>query len=536
MSSGQHFTTTSATTSLLVVDDEGLEVVSDDAGLYMPSFKGVMFLVKRWKERKNPANSQNSATSSSSRSSSSPLSTAKSKSKSKHQKGGGGGGGSKHEQQQQLPEFSSLELSITTHESTSTHISKESDKDSKPHSAKSSSSQESPLPNNIKGMLSDGAIIFQVKELSKATQNFSASKKLGASVYRGRFKNADVAVVVAQRGGRLGSTKFVPELKDLCSVHHSNLVKILGGCENGDQFYLVYEFINGGSLRQCLWSEISPRFTSLPTWTSRLQVALDVAQGLEYLHHHTHTPSVHKYIKSSNILIDSDLHAKIAYFGVARMKGETEHEIGAKSITEEFAEGDQGKVVKDKQQEIVEEEIKPEHIIHEEMIDHSNRSRHHGRILRRSHSIKITGTQGYMAPEYLNGGVISPKLDVYAFGVILLEILSGKMAVTFQPTAGTTYSMKKTILADVITGIFADTDPQKRVRVWMDSRLRDNFPVDCAFRTAQLAKTCVDPDPLLRPDMSHASVTLNKILNASKAWEEKMKASREYQTSTMQPR
>ena len=506
-------------------------MVSDDAGLYMPSFKGVMFLVKRWKERKNPANSRNSVTSSLS-----SLSATKSKSKTKHQKGGD----SKHEQQQQqqLPEFSSLELSTTTHESTGTHISKESNKDSKPHSAKSSSSQESTLPNNIKGMLSDGAIIFQVKELSKATQNFSSSKKLGASVYRGRLKNADVAVVVAQRGGRLGSDNFVPELKDLCSVHHSNLVKILGGCENGDQFYLVYEYINGGSLRQCLWSEISPGFTSLPTWTSRLQVALDVAQGLEYLHHHTHMPSVHKYIKSSNILIDSDLHAKIAYFGVARMRGETGHEIRVKSTTEEFGERDQGKVVKQQQQQeiIEEEEVEPEQIIHQEMFNHSSRSRHHGRILRRSQSIKITGTQGYMAPEYLNGGVISPKLDVYAFGIILLEILSGKMAVSFQPTAGTAYSLKKTILADVIAGIFADTDPQRRVRVWMDSRLRDNFPMGCAFRTAQLAKSCVDPDPGLRPDMSHASVTLNKILNTSKAWEEKMKASREYQTSTMQAR
>ena len=510
-------------------------MVSDDAGLYMPSFKGVMFLVKRWKERKNPANSQNSSATSSL----SHPSTTKIKSKTKHQKGGG----SKHEheqqQQQQLPEFSSLELSTTTHESTGTHISKESNKDSKPHSAKSSSSQESPLPNNIKGMLSDGAIVFQVKELSKATQNFSSSKKIGASVYRGRFKNADVAVVVAQRGGRLGSDTFVPELKDLCSVHHSNLVKVLGGCENGDQFYLVYEYINGGSLRQYLWSEVSPGFTSLPTWTSRLQVALDVAQGLEYLHHHTHMPSVHKYIKSSNILIDSDLHAKIAYFGVARMRGETGHEIRVKSITEEF-EGDQGKVVKDKQEEIVEEEeeFEPEQSFHHsnQMFNHSNRSRHHGRILRRSHSIKITGTQGYMAPEYLNGGVISPKLDVYAFGIILLEILSGKKAVSFQPTAGTAYSLKKTILADVITGIFEDTEPQKRVRVWMDYRLRDNFPMGCAFRTAQLAKSCVDPDPGLRPDMSHASVTLNKILNTSKAWEEKMKASREYQTSTMQAR
>lgn len=354
---------------------------------------------------------------------------------------------------------------------------------------------------NIREMLSDGPIIFQFKDLSKATDNFSPGKKVGASVYKGKLQKTEMAIVVDKRGAS-ATNNFVAEIKNLGSVHHSNLVRLLGGCMNGDHVYLVYDYIKGGNLRQYLHSSVSPGFSALPTWMSRIQVAVEVSKGLEYLHHHTLLPTVHKYMKSSNILLDADLHVRIAYFGVAKIRGETE----TVKLKEMKTEG-----------EIQVVEQKPH------------------RAMRRSHSIKITGTHGYMAPEYVAAGVISPKLDVFAFGVILLEILSGKEPVSFQANVGGTL-MKKTLLTDVIMSIFAEQDPKHRLRAFIDPLLRDLFPLDCAIKAAQLARCCVDPSPELRPDMSKVSMTLLQIQMNSQIWDNKMKASKAYLTSTMEAR
>ncbi|CAM6049070.1 unnamed protein product [Sphagnum compactum] len=339
----------------------------------------------------------------------------------------------------------------------------------------------------IKDMLSDGAIIFKLKDLSKATENFRSARKVGTSVFRGSVHGMDVAIVVIKNPGLAGGTSstsitadFVAEMKNLCSVHHTNLVKLIGGCNSGSQVYLVYEFIDTGNLQQYLHSQYAPGFSALPTWTGRLQVVLDVAKGLEYLHHHTHNaPFVHKHLKSSNILLDSELHARIAYFGVAKIRGETDT-IGSRSI-------------------------------------------------------KISGTHGYMAPEEKSGGIITPKVDVFAFGVILLEILSGKEAVSFQIDPDTN-TLKKTLLPDVIVAIFADKDPGRRLRAWMDPLLGDSAPLDCALKTAELAKDCVNPDPELRPEMTKVALALSKILMNSQAWEKKILAGRGVLTSTVQPR
>ncbi|XP_073395107.1 lysM domain receptor-like kinase 3 isoform X2 [Physcomitrium patens] len=355
---------------------------------------------------------------------------------------------------------------------------------------------------NIREMLSDGPIIFQFRDLCKATDNFSALKKVGTTVYRGNLQKTDMAIVVDTRKGA-GGDNFAAEIKNLGSIHHANLVRLLGGCINGEQVYLVYDYINGGNLWHYLHSNISPGFSALPTWMSRIQVALEISKGLEYLHHHTHVPTLHKYIKSTNILLDDDLHARIAFFGVAKIRGE----LGALEVTPKTAT-EEGEIV----------EVKP-----------GNRG------IRRSRSIKITGTHGYMAPEYLNGGVISPKLDVFAFGVVLLEILSGKKAVSFQASAGAN-ALRKTLLTEVIMSIFEDKDPKCRIRAWIDPVLRDDFPLDCALKAAKLARSCVDPVANRRPDMSNVSMTLLQIQMSSKIWDDKMKNSKDVLTTMLQAR
>lgn len=348
---------------------------------------------------------------------------------------------------------------------------------------------------NIRELLSDGPIIFQFKDLSRATDNFSPKKKLGCSVYYGKLQKTEIAIVAATTNNP--NNNFVEEIKNLGSVHHSNLVRLLGGCMNGDHVYLVYDYIHGSNLHKFLHNSISPGASALPTWMSRIQVALEVAKGLEYLHHHTLHPSVHKYMKSSNILLDEHpLHVRIAYFGVAKLRGETETPRLKKALQEG--------------------EIREQ------------------RTLRRAHSTKITGVHGYMAPEYVTGGVISSKLDVFAFGVILLEILSGKEPVSFQSNGG--FQMKKTLLSDVIVSIFNERDHKQRIRAWIDPLLRDRFPLDYAIKAAQLARNCVDPVPELRPDMSVVSMTLQQIQMNSLLWDNKMKASKDLLTSTMQAR
>ncbi|KAG0602799.1 hypothetical protein M758_10G041800 [Ceratodon purpureus] len=397
-----------------------------------------------------------------------------------------------------VPDESSLEL---TNSKSTTNSSKES---------RLSSASATSL-TNIREMLSDGPIIFQYKDLCKATENFSPSKKVGASVYRGKWHKTEMAIVVDKRGGAAGN--FVAEIKNLGSVHHSNLVRLLGGCMNGDHVYLVYDYINGGNLRQYLHSAHSPGFSALPTWMSRIQVALEVSKGLEYLHHHTLMPTVHKYMKSSNILLDDDLHVRIAFFGVARIRGET----GFTEVKIKSALPEEGEI----------REVKE--------VDQELNDRKPHRVMRRSHSIKITGTHGYMAPEYASGGLISTKLDVFAFGVILLELLSGKEPVSFQANVGAT-QMKKTLLHEVIMSICNSNDPKSRLRAWIDPLLRDRFPLDCALKAALLAKSCVDPIPELRPDMSKVSMTLLQIQMSSQIWDDKMKASKDLLTSTMQAR
>ncbi|CAN5951848.1 unnamed protein product [Sphagnum jensenii] len=240
----------------------------------------------------------------------------------------------------------------------------------------------------IKDMLSDGAIIFKLKDLSMATKNFHPAKKMGSSVFRGSLHGMDVAVMVLKnnnnnKGSGGGGSDFFAEMKNF---------------------------------------QYSPGFSGLLTWTSKLQVVLDVAKGLEYLHHHTYAgPSIHKHLKSSNILLDTELHAQIAYFGVAKIRDQMEE---------------------------------------------SKRS-----TFKQSHSIQISGRHGYMALEEKVGGLITPKLDVFAFGKEL----------------------------------------GRRLQAWMNPLLGDSAPLDYTLKTAELAKDCVDLDPNSRPNIPFCNRMNDKI-------------------------
>ncbi|KAJ9145923.1 hypothetical protein P3X46_028250 [Hevea brasiliensis] len=226
---------------------------------------------------------------------------------------------------------------------------------------------------------------FSLQLLLEATNNFSEDHKVGegsfGSVYRctlgdGRevaIKRAETSstssYAVESRRQEEKDNAFINELETLSRLHHKNLVRLLGFCEDCNERVLVYEYLSNGTLHNHLHKlQNSP----LMSWPKRIKVALDAARGIEYLHEYAVPPIIHRDIKSSNILLDSSWTAKVSDFGLSLTGPEDEE----------------------------------------------------------SHlSLSAAGTVGYMDPEYYRLQLLTTKSDVYSFGVVLLELLSGMKAI-----------------------------------------------------------------------------------------------------------
>ncbi|MCO5614427.1 hypothetical protein L7F22_068709 [Adiantum nelumboides] len=320
----------------------------------------------------------------------------------------------------------------------------------------SSAPKNTKLPQDLhEGMFefasSEKLASFTLEEISQATQNFSPETHIKGGVYCGVVKGQIVAVKKVTRN-------VSQELQILKKVHHANLITLLGFCiASPEQSYLVYEYAENGSLSDWLHNgDLSMGSGSMSTlaWIHRLQVALDVATALEYIHDHTSPSYVHKDIKSSNILLDSKFRGKLANFTLAKFTTDT-------AVT-----------------------------------------RH------------IVGTQGYMAPEYLSQGFVSSKIDVFAFGVVLLEILSGEEAV-MRDRQG-----KEKFLSAAISDVLsANSDGKESLKTWMDPRLQNIYSLECAYSVALLARSCVADDSSARPHMRDVAYTLAKVLELSLEWD-----------------
>ncbi|XP_038989390.1 chitin elicitor receptor kinase 1 isoform X2 [Phoenix dactylifera] len=221
--------------------------------------------------------------------------------------------------------------------------------------------------SQLPGFAVDKSVEFSYEELAGATNDFSMSSKIGeggfGAVYYAELRGEKAAI---KKMDMQSSKEFFAELNVLTHVHHFNLVRLLGYCIK-DSLFLVYEYIENGNLSQHLrGSGRNP----LP-WSARVQIALDSARGLEYIHEHTVPQYIHRDIKSANILIDKNFRGKVADFGLTKLS--------------EFG-------------------ILPD-------------------------PTRAVGTFGYMPPEYAQLGDVSTKVDVYAFGVVLYELISAKEAV-----------------------------------------------------------------------------------------------------------
>ncbi|RVX15846.1 Protein LYK5 [Vitis vinifera] len=194
--------------------------------------------------------------------------------------------------------------------------------------------------------------------------------------------------------------------------------------------------------------------------SKRVQIAYDAADALNYLHNLISPPCIHKNLKISNILLDGNMRGKVTNFGLARRLGNEEGDGGGLQLT-----------------------------------------RH------------VVGTQGYMAPEYVENGVVTPKLDIFAFGVVILELLTGKEAAPSQKKEG------GELLSVSINEVLQGDNVRDKLRGFIDPCLAHEYPFDLAFSMAQLAKSCVAHDLNARPTMSDIFVILSKILSSSLDWD-----------------
>lgn len=213
--------------------------------------------------------------------------------------------------------------------------------------------------------------IFDMKTIIKATENFSIDKKLGeggfGAVYKGNLNEGqEIAVKRLSQDSGQGLKEFKNEVILIAKLQHRNLVKLLGCCVERDERLLIYEYMPNKSLDYFIFDESGRKELD---WHNRINIINGIARGLLYLHQDSRLRIIHRDLKASNVLLDSKMNPKISDFGLARMFGGDETEANTK---------------------------------------------------------KVVGTYGYMSPEYAIDGLFSVKSDVFSFGVLVLEIVSGR--------------------------------------------------------------------------------------------------------------
>lgn len=333
-----------------------------------------------------------------------------------------------------------------------------SDSDTKKVSVVTSTSQSWSLSSEGIRYAVDSLTVYKFEDLQNATNFFSEENKIKGSVYRASFKGDDAAVKILK--GDVSS-----EINILKRINHANIIRLSGFCVYKGNTYLVYEFAENNSLDDWLHSEKDKdknySNSMCLSWFQRVQIAHDVADALNYLHNYANPPHVHKNLKSGNILLDGKFRGKVSDFGLARVM--------------ENEGGDEGFQL----------------------------TRH------------VIGTQGYMAPEYIENGLITPKMDVFAFGVVILELLSGREVVGGDKSDG----LGDQLLASTVNQVLEGDNVREKLRGFMDPNLRDEYPLDLAFSMAEIAKRCVARDLNSRPNVSEVFMILSKIQSSTLEWD-----------------
>ncbi|KAL8137037.1 hypothetical protein V2J09_003038 [Rumex salicifolius] len=289
---------------------------------------------------------------------------------------------------------------------------------------------------------------FSISELERATNGFDSSRVLGEGgfgvVYNGVLDNGEkVAVKVLKRDDRQGAREFLAEVEMLSRLHHRNLVKLIGICREDSFRCLVYELVPNGSVESHLHGV--DKENNLLDWETRLKIALGSARGLAYLHEDSSPCVIHRDFKSSNILLEHDFTPKVSDFGLARAA-----------------------------------------------LDEGNPQI----------STQVMGTFGYLAPEYAMTGHLLVKSDVYSYGVVLLEILTGRKPVDFTQPQG-----QENLVAWARPHL-ANKDGLQTI---IDPSLTSALPLDSLSKVAAIASMCVSPEVSRRPFMGEVVQALKLI-------------------------
>ncbi|KAL8237671.1 hypothetical protein R6Q59_018752 [Mikania micrantha] len=288
---------------------------------------------------------------------------------------------------------------------------------------------------------------FSYGDLRDATDDFSLANKLGEGgfgpVYKGTLDDGRViAVKQLSVASHQGKAQFIAEIATISAVQHRNLVRLYGCCIDGDKRLLVYEYLENKSLDQALFGD---NRLSL-NWPTRFDICLGIARGLSYLHEESRIRVVHRDVKASNVLLDSDLNPKISDFGLAKLYDD-----------------------------------KKTHM-----------------------STRVAGTIGYLAPEYAMRGHLTEKADVFGFGVVALEIISGR------PNSDSTLEDEKIYLLEWAWNLH---EAKSEVEL-VDEELSE-FDENEVKRVMRIALLCTQTSPMQRPTMSRVVAMLCGDIEAS---------------------
>ncbi|XP_024987464.1 probable LRR receptor-like serine/threonine-protein kinase At1g07650 [Cynara cardunculus var. scolymus] len=282
--------------------------------------------------------------------------------------------------------------------------------------------------------------IFTLRQIKAATKNFDLSNKLGeggfGAVYKGLLSDGTIiAVKQLSSKSKQGTREFVNEIGMISALQHPNLVKLYGCCVEGNQLSLIYEYMENNCLSRALFARDKVSKAKL-TWPVRWKICLGIARGLVYLHEESQLKIVHRDIKTSNVLLDKDLNAKISDFGLAKLNDDGNTHI----------------------------------------------------------STRIAGTIGYMAPEYAMRGYLTPKADVYSFGIVALETVSGKSNTNYRPKEDFVYLLDWAYVLQERGSLLELVDPD----------LGSEYLPEEAMTMLNVALLCTNASPTLRPTMSQA--------------------------------
>ncbi|XP_074267806.1 putative serine/threonine-protein kinase PBL7 [Silene latifolia] len=284
---------------------------------------------------------------------------------------------------------------------------------------------------------SSNARTFSYQDLVDATANFRSDSFLGeggfGKVYKGRLLHTGEIVAIKQldRNGVQGIREFVVEVLTLGVADHPNLVKLIGYCAEGAQRLLVYEYMPLGSLERHLHDlRLNQRTLD---WSTRMKIAAGAARGLEYLHDKMKPPVIYRDLKCSNILLGEEYHPKLSDFGLAKVGP-----VGDKT-----------------------------HV-----------------------STRVMGTYGYCAPDYAMTGQLTFKSDIYSFGVVLLEIITGRKAID------STKDSRDQNLVAWARPLFKN---RKKFPEMADPALEGRYPPRGLYQALAVAAMCVQEQPSMRP-------------------------------------